>query len=660
LQLTRLLLNLHLAIPVAMPLLALLGWRYPRFRRLGPILLLVSTLVGIITTVLSWRTGQSPVIDLSRILPFPFVLTLDRLSSLFLFLVSAVSAATTLFSIPYVERHYSAGRQAWIWTFLPLFILSMVLVVTAASAFAFLFGWELMTVFSAALVAVDGDSPERRHNLLIYLLMMHAGAAAVAASFFLYLPSAHGLTFAEIRTAGANLPGHSAIAIYLLALLGFSTKAGVIPVHLWLPRTHPIAPSPVSALMSAVMLKTAVYGLVRFGFDFLPHPAAWWGYLVLLAGMVSSVLGILYALGERDIKRLLAYSSVENIGIIYLGLGAALIFRAYEAPVWASLALVAALGHTVNHALFKSLLFMGAGSVSAATHTLNLDELGGLLSRMPYTGTSLLVACCSIAGLPLFNGFISEWLTFRSFLAGATLPSTLAQIVLPLSAGGLALVGGLSAACFMGLFGTAFLGRPRSVEAKCAVEAPWAMHFATGVLALACASVGVYPALLLRPLSLVANGLIPYANAPQELSVLPRLLPILSLCVLGAVLIALAIPRVIRVTAIWACGLPQISPRMEYTATAFSKPLRSVFATVYKANRKIEVLPADQPYFPVTVSYRSVRTTSFERSLYRPAVDAIVAAANQIRRLHTGNVQMYLLYIFLTLVSLLVVLKALR
>jgi len=336
----------------------------------------------------------------------------------------------------------------------------MVFVVTAASAFAFLFGWELMTVFSAALVAVDGDSPERRHNLLIYLLMMHAGAAAVAASFFFYLPLAHGLTFAEIRAAGAILPGHSTIAIYLLALLGFSTKAGVIPVHLWLPRTHPIAPSPVSALMSAVMLKTAVYGLVRFGFDFLPHPAAWWGYLVLLAGMVSSVLGILYALGERDIKRLLAYSSVENIGIIYLGLGAALIFRAYEAPVWASFALVAALAHTVNHALFKRLLFMGAGSVSAATHTLNLDELGGLLSRMPYTGTSLLVACCSIAGLPLFNGFISEWLTFRSFLAGATLPSTLAQIVLPLSAGGLALVGGLSAACFMGLFGTAFLGRP--------------------------------------------------------------------------------------------------------------------------------------------------------------------------------------------------------
>lgn len=659
-QLTRLFFDLHLAIPVAIPLILLPGWRSSRYRRVVPVLLFVSMFLGAATTLLSWRTGQLPIVDLSHLLPFPFVLTLDRLSSLFVFLICAVTAATTVFSVAYIERHYGTGQQAWIWTFLPLFVLSMVLVVTAASAFAFLFGWELMTVFSAALVAADGDSPERRHNLLIYLLMMHAGAAAVAASFFLFLPYTHGLTFTQIRAAGGTLPGRTAIAIYLLAFLGFSTKAGVIPLHLWLPRTHPIAPSPVSALMSGVMLKTAVYGLVRFGFDFLPHPAAWWGYLVLLAGVVSSVLGILYALAERDLKRLLAYSSVENIGIIYLGLGAALIFQAYQAPMWASLALVAALAHTVNHALFKSVLFMGAGSVSTTTHTLNLDELGGLFARMPYTGATLLVACCSIAGLPLFNGFVSEWLTFRSFLAGATLPSPVAQIILPLAAGVLALVGGLAAACFMGLFGTAFLGRPRGVAAKSAGEVPFGMCLGTGVLALACVAVGVYPALLLGPLSLVAASLIPSGNVAQELSLLPRVLPILTTCVVGILLLAMAIPRATRVTAIWACGLPTLSPRMQYTPTVFSKPLRSVFAAVYRPNRKIEVLPADQPYFPVAVSYRSERTTSFEQSLYRPAVDAIVAAANQVRRLHTGNVQMYLLYIFLTLVSLLALVKVLR
>jgi len=386
----------------------------------------------------------------------------------------------------------------------------------------------------------------------------------------------------------------------------------------------------------------------------------WWGYPVLLAGVVSSVLGILYALEERDIKRLLAYSSVENIGIIYLALGAALIFQAYDASIWAAVALVAALAHTVNHALFKSALFMGAGSVSTTTHTLNLDDLGGLLSRMPYTGASLLVACCSIAGLPLFNGFVSEWLIFRSFLAGATLSSRLPQIVLPLCAGSLALVGGLSAACFMGFFGTAFLGRPRHIGAESAVEAPWTMGLALSVLALACLAIGVYPAVLLRPLSLVANSLVANNSAPLELSLLPRVLPVLTICVAGALLLGTALRRATRVTGIWACGLPKLSPRMEYTATAFSKPLRSVFAVVYRPHRTIEVLPADQPYFPVAVSYRSVRTTSFEESLYRPVVDAIVAAANQVRRLHTGNVQMYLLYIFLTLVSLLALVKVLR
>ena len=333
--------------------------------------------------------------------------------------------------------------------------------------------------------------------------------------------------------------------------------------------------------MSGVMLKTAIYGLIRFGFDFLPHPAVWWGYLVLLAGVVSSVLGILYALEERHLKRLLAYSSVENIGIIYLGLGAALIFQAYQAPAWASLALVAALAHTVNHALFKSALFMGAGSVATTTHTLNLDELGGLLPRMPYTGASLLVAGCSIAGLPLFNGFIGEWLTFRCFLAGGTLRCTPAQIVLRLCAGSLALVGGLSAACFMGFFGTAFLGRPRGIKAESAVEVPWPMHVAISALALACVAIGIYPVVLLGPLSLVANSLIAYGNAPQELSLLPRLLPVLTICVAGALLLCAAIRRATRVTSIWACGLPKLSPRMEYTATAFSKPLRSVFAVVY-------------------------------------------------------------------------------
>ena len=316
------------------------------------------------------------------------------------------------------------------------------------------------------LILIEGDSAERRHNVFIYLLMMHAGAAAVATCFFLFLPYSHSLDFGAIRAAGAAMPGGIRTAIFLAAFVGFGAKAGLIPLHLWLPRAHPIAPSPVSALMSGIMLKTAIYGFVRFAFDFLGGGPWWSGYVVLIVAAVTGLLGILYAIAEHDLKRLLAYSSVENIGIVFLGLGTSLIFLAHHALLGAALALVAALLHAFNHALFKSLLFLGAGAISNATHSVDLNELGGLQRRMPLTGSGVLIGCCSIAGLPLFNGFISEWLTFRSFLAGSSLFNTKAQILLPLMVGVLALIGGVAAACFVQAFGVAFLGRPRSYRSR--------------------------------------------------------------------------------------------------------------------------------------------------------------------------------------------------
>ena len=348
-------------------------------------------------------------------------MAVDRLSAFFLLLVCAVAIPVTIFAVPYFDLHYSEQRRNWTWGFFSLFLLSMIVVVTAATGFAFLVGWELMTLVSAGLILIEGDSAERRHNVFIYLLMMHVGAAAVAACFFLFLPYSHGLDFGAIRASGAGMPGGIRAAIFLAAFVGFGAKAGLIPLHLWLPRAHPIAPSPVSALMSGIMLKTAVYGFVRFTFDFLGGGPWWSGYVVLLVAAVTGLLGILYAIAENDLKRLLAYSSVENIGIIFLGLGTSLIFLAHGAPLGAALALVAALFHTFNHAFFKSLLFLGAGAISNSAHSVNLNELGGLQRRMPLTGAAVLIGCCSIAGLPLFNGFVSEWLTFRSFLAGSTL-----------------------------------------------------------------------------------------------------------------------------------------------------------------------------------------------------------------------------------------------
>ena len=546
-----------------------------------------------------WGTGAISASTFPGLTPFPFVLALDRLSAYFLLLICIVGAPVVLFSAAYVERHYSGPRRHWLWALLSLFLLSMVVVVTAATAFAFLFGWELMTLFSAALVLIDGDDGERRRNIFIYLLMMHAGAAAVVAAFLMFLPHAAGLDFASMRAGAPLLPTGARTAIFLLGFVGFGTKAGIVPLHLWLPKAHPIAPSPVSALMSGVMLKTAVYGFVRLVFDFLGAGPAWWGYLVLAAGAVSGLLGVLYAISEHDLKRLLAYHSVENIGIIYLGLGAAMVFTAQHAPAWAMLALMGALLHSLNHALFKSLLFLGAGAIADAAHTLDLEELGGLFQRMRVTGTVFLIACCSIVGLPLFNGFVSEWLTFRSFVAGANLADMTPAIVLPLMAGVLALIGGLAAACFAKVYGVAFLGRPRSREAADACEVPWAMQAGMAVLAAACVVIGIAPGIVLRPLGGIVQQLIPGAALPEAAGTLTQRDPLG--CRRGRWSCACLPARAAASPALLLPGhadCPDLDSRMQYTSTAFSKPLRKVFSQVYKPDRTVEILPVDQPCFP--------------------------------------------------------------
>jgi hydrogenase-4 component B len=649
--------NSFLILLLVAPVVTLISPAHKKLRLAGPVLLLIVLALGTAIAGVCFWQGRTVAIDLSSLAPLPFALAVDRLSAFFLLLICGVGLPVTLFSISYVERHYEAKQSSWIWVLMPLFLASMVLVVAASTTFAFLFGWELMTLLSAGLILIDGDSEQRRHNVSIYLLMMHAGAAAVVGAFMVFMSHGNALSFAGIRAAAAVMPPELRSIVFVFAFVGFGAKAGIIPLHLWLPRAHPIAPTPVSALMSGIMLKTAIYGFVRFSFDFLGAGPSWWGYAALVAGAASGVLGVLYAISEHDLKRLLAYHSVENIGIIYLGLGAALVFRANNAPLWATLALMAALLHSLNHALFKSLLFLGAGAISDATHTLNIEELGGLLTRMKMTGALFLIACCSIVGLPLFNGFISEWLTFRSFIAGGALASPPAAILLPLGAGVLALIGGLAAACFAKVYGVAFLGRPRSAEAEQAREVPRAMLGGMSVLAVACVIIGIAPRFVLSPLAVTAQGFLGGAGLPEEAASITRLIPWIAALVLAVPVGAgfLRIKR--RITPTWACGLPGLDARMQYTSTSFSKPLRRVFSRVYRPERSLEVLPADETFFPTSIEYRSVRTTSYEKALYRPAVDAIVATANRLRQLQTGNIQVYLLYMFLALVALLIFMR---
>lgn len=636
----------------AVPLL-LLASSTVAARRLASALILAASLAGGLAACSGLRGSAAPLLVLSWVTPFRFSLAVDPLSAFFLLLICAVAVPVALFAAPYFERHIPEARRGWTWAFVSWFLLAMVVVVTTSSGFAFLAGWELMTLVSAALILVEGDAPERGRNVFIYLLMMHAGAAAVAGGFFLFLRVSPSLDFPAMRAAAAALPAGVRTAVFLAALVGFGAKAGLIPLHLWLPRAHPIAPSPVSALMSGLMLKTAVYGFVRFAFDFLGGGPWWGGYLVLAVAAVSGVLGILYALAEDDLKRLLAYSSVENIGIVFLGLGAALLFRAQSAPLAAALALTAALLHAGNHAFFKSLLFLGAGAISDAAHTVDLNALGGLERRMPQTGGAILVGCCAISGLPPFNGFLGEWLTFRSLLAGSALTGSKAQLLLPLSIGVLAWIGGLAAACFVKVFGAAFLGRPRSAGAETAAEVPLGMRAGMWLLASGCLVIGIFPGLVLPSLVSLTQRLIPGAGIPEETVSIAWLLPWVAAILLGAVAATGLIRGSQRSVRTWACGLPGLSSRMQYTSTVFSKPLRFVFTGVYRPDRRVERLPAEEPYFPQSISYRSVRTTSFERALYRPFVDSVVSVAHGLRRMQTGNIQSYLLYIFVALVLLL-------
>ena len=654
---TELPLNLLAGGLLLAPVLALAPVRWKRARALPAWFLLVTLAAGITAAVQVLMNGRQMSVDLSWFSPLSFVLSVDRLSAYFLLLICGVAAPVVVFSISYMERHYTVRQQAWFWALLPLFLLSMVLVVVAGSIFAFLFGWELMTLFSAGLVMIDGWEGERRRNTFTYLVMMHAGAGAVVGAFLLFMPHSAGLDFDALRASAPLLTREARTALFILAFIGFGTKAGIVPLHLWLPKTHPIAPSPVSALMSAVMLKTAVYGFIRFTFDFLGYGPAWWGYAVLAAGGVSALVGVLYAISAHDLKRLLAYSSVENIGIIFMGLGAAMVFGAHHAQMWAALALTAALLHSLNHALFKSLLFLGAGAVADATHTQDIEKLGGLLGRMRVTGTVVLVACGSIAGLPLLNGFVSEWLTFRSFIGGGDLAGIAPAIVLPLMAGVLALVGGLAAACFANVYGVAFLGRARSDEAEHAREVPWSMQLGMGLLAAGCVTIGVAPGVALVPVNAVVQQLAPGIGVPEAAVSLARLMPWIAAFVLAVTAAWMVLPRRRRETPTWACGLPGLDRRMQYTSTSFSKPLRKVFARVYRPDRTIEILPHDQPCFPAAISYRSVHTASFERSLYRPALDGIIGTAKRLRRMQTGNIQVYLLYMFLALVAALIYMR---
>jgi hydrogenase-4 component B len=528
-----------------------------------------------------------------------------------------------------------------------------------------------MALAAYCLVSFEHEQEETRRAGVLYFVMSHIGTGCLLVGFLLLFQSAGGYGFEGFHALGGQMSAGKRDAAFLLFLAGFGVKAGIVPLHTWLPAAHSVAPSNVSAFMSGVLIKAGIYGLARVCFDFLGEPPLWWGATVLGIGTVSAVLGVLYALMQHDLKRLLAYHSIENIGIILMGFGASLLFLHSGHPVLASLALIAGLYHTINHATFKALLFLGAGAVLHATGTRDMERLGGLVKRMPKTAFCFLIGAVAISALPPLNGFVSEWLTYQSLLQGFGTTTSLFRLMFPLSGAMLALTGALAAACFVKAFGITFLGQPRSEQAARAHEASFLMWAAQGLLTLVCVVLGLFPTLFLRLLDPVTgqllgqpisnqlragNGLVLTAGVPGSGAVFTLGIALLGVCLLIVPALAgwvFGRGAKVRIGPTWDCGLKGLTPQMQYTATGFSKPIRMIFKALFRPRREVQREYDYSPYFARTIRFEAHVEEVFETRVYRPLNRALLRLARRARALQAGSIQAYLIYIFVTLVLVL-------
>jgi hydrogenase-4 component B len=594
---------------------------------------------------------------------FGFLFSGDAISGFFVIVISLLAVSVSVYSMGYARDVKHGGFMGFLFN---LFILSMYAVVISGNIITFLISWETMSVVSYFLVTLDRDEESARAGI-VYAVMTHIGTAFLIASFLILYRHTGHMDFAGMKASASGLPEDVKSVVFLLFVAGFGAKAGIIPLHTWLPRAHPAAPSNISSLMSGVMIKTGIYGMVRMIMDVLGQGSEWWGIALIVIGAVSSVLGVLYALMEHDIKRLLAYHSVENIGIILLGIGASMMFRSNGLYNLSAIALIAGLYHTLNHALFKGLLFLGAGSVMHATHTKNMEDMGGLLRAMPYTGLFFLVGSVSICALPPFNGFVSEWLTFQSLLLGFDSPSITSKIISPLGGAALALTGALAAACFVKAFGISFLGTPRSRHAEGARESSISMIIGMALLSMLCLAFGLFPGLVVSVLSPLVFGLTGAYGVMPGNAFLPVAETASSLSP-GAILIAMTVAASAAVVFVfaaggrrktthgdsWDCGMTSLTPKMQYSATAFTKPLRLIFRRIYLPKRELSVSYTLKPFFVKSIKYSGEITPFFERYLYEPAIGLIHRIAGKVRLLQSGSLHLYLGYILVTLIVLLI------
>jgi formate hydrogenlyase subunit 3/multisubunit Na+/H+ antiporter MnhD subunit len=616
----------------------------------------IGSLIGLVAAVPIFLGGPSAVLRLPWEVPYgSFFVTLDALSAFFLLPIFLLSAVAAVYGNEYLQVYRDKKHLGASWFLFNVLVASMTLVVIAQNGILFLVAWEVMALASFFLVTFEDEQASVRQAGWVYLVATHIGTAFLLALFIL-LGREHGSLDFDQFTASAG-PG----LLFLLAVIGFGTKAGFVPLHVWLPEAHPVAPTHVSAVMSGVMIKTGIYGLVRI-LTVLGPPPMWWGWVLCGIGLSSGIVGVLFALTQHDLKRLLAYHSVENIGIITLGLGIGLIGLSVGVPVLAVFGFAGGLLHVVNHALFKGLLFLGAGAVLHATGTRDMERLGGLLKRMPWTGFSFLIGAVAISGLPPLNGFISEFLIYLGAFHGVT---TLGRSLVVPALGviaGLALIGGLAAACFAKAFGIVFLGESRSTHTAHAHETGAAMRFALLFLAMSCLFVGLGAPWVIEALAVTltaATGLSTDVVAAQlaqgknslSMVVLGSLGLLVVLAGLAGLRWRLLAHRQVTEHVTWDCGYARPTPRMQYTAASFAQPLTSVFHGLLQTRVR---LSAVRGLFPQGASLTTETDDLSQAWMYQPLFAGMARILSSLRWVQHGHVHLYVLYIALTLLVLLV------
>ena len=642
------------ALYLAGAVMSLTFKKYPTFSLwIGCISAVLAGLIALSVGVRAMLSPEPLLLSLGYILPgVKLQLFIDRLSGFFVATIALITLLVSFYSREYMKIYQGENIPWWGFCF-NLFVLSMTLVVTVNNMITFLIFWELMTISSYFLVTFEYRRQQVRKAGFAYIVMTHLGTVFIMSAFFILHSGTGSWDFAGM--AGHSLPEATRNVVFLFALIGFGTKAGIVPLHLWLPMAHPAAPSNVSAVMSGVMIKTAVYGMIRLIIDILGPGPSWWGGVVLLVGVVSAVIGVIYALMEHDLKRLLAFHSVENIGIILIGVGAGMIFFSWNMGVLAALALAAGLFHVLNHALFKSLLFLGAGSVYYATHSRDIEQLGGLIKRMPHTAALFLVGAVSISAIPPLNGFASEYQIYQALLGISYLKvSGLWMVTGILACAALALTGALAAACFVKAFGISFLGLPRTEKASGAVEVPWGMRLSMAPLAILCIVTGIMPEMVLNPLAATAGQIFSTAAVPAIKTYNSNL----ALLLLAIVAALYGISRLVgggrvRRSKTWGCGIvPDAS--MEYTAASFSQPVRRVYRSLLQPRRKIVSNYDLLPYFGYKIHFDEHIKALVKDFLYSPLRRITIVMSKKWRFIQGGNINLYLGYIFITLIVLLV------